>query len=593
MSGEFPIANPLVSKGYSLDADMLSGWRPPNHRKPYPLIFESEIEYPENKLCVYTGYKPADSFIIHKVLSDGTQDTYPFDYSEPALVSYFSKKVKEHFVLYKIPEAMPEDCIIFDSKFECGNLDRVEFISKDEYDLYLRIDTNSSGHMHWFYFSVTGIKYKRTIKFNIVNFTRSTGLYAAGMKPRVFSVQEVRFGINNGWCMGGENITFSQSKLLKPNSRKPFFQLSFTYKFNYPNDKVWFATGIPYTYCRLEKIFKLLKSEKNSYIKTSSLCKSLAMIDIPLITITNPNVSKDNKKVIIAVARVHPAETVGSWVMEGFIRFISSKHPEAAMLRNRFVFKIVPMLNPDGVIAGNSRTSMSGNDLNRTCISPSPENHPEIFALKELVRELEKEFKNRVFLFVDMHGHFSKKGSFIYGPYFPIHNTMYYKTKIIPRLIGERTEMFRYHSSKFHVSRTKKKAARAVMNNEFKIFFSYTLETSYYGYLSQSRETVAFTTENLFSLGEKLARSIFEYSSMIENENKRFKARKNTKFKIEKPEFPEISNIENFDFEIPHLSYGSTTNMSRSPTDNFSTIFYKKETHAKRSLEDWINVISI
>lgn len=38
---------------------------------------------------------------------------------------------------------------------------------------------------------------------------------------------------------------------------------------------------------------------------------------------------------------------------------------EAAMLREKYIFKIVPMLNPDGVIHGNYRCSLSGHDLNR------------------------------------------------------------------------------------------------------------------------------------------------------------------------------------------------------------------------------------
>jgi murein tripeptide amidase MpaA len=37
----------------------------------------------------------------------------------------------------------------------------------------------------------------------------------------------------------------------------------------------------------------------------------------------------------------------------------------AIELRKRIVFRIIPCTNPDGVIAGNYRVSMSGNDLNR------------------------------------------------------------------------------------------------------------------------------------------------------------------------------------------------------------------------------------
>jgi len=34
-------------------------------------------------------------------------------------------------------------------------------------------------------------------------------------------------------------------------------------------------------------------------------------------------------------------------------------------LRTKFIFKIVPMLNPDGVIHGNYRANLAGIDLNR------------------------------------------------------------------------------------------------------------------------------------------------------------------------------------------------------------------------------------
>lgn len=34
------------------------------------------------------------------------------------------------------------------------------------------------------------------------------------------------------------------------------------------------------------------------------------------------------------------------------------------------MFKIIPMVNPDGVVLGNYRTSLSGKDLNREFINP-------------------------------------------------------------------------------------------------------------------------------------------------------------------------------------------------------------------------------
>ena len=52
------------------------------------------------------------------------------------------------------------------------------------------------------------------------------------------------------------------------------------------------------------------------------------------------------------------------------------------MLRKLFVFKIVPMLNPDGVVVGNYRCSLAGVDLNRIYRDPLRELFPTIFHTK-------------------------------------------------------------------------------------------------------------------------------------------------------------------------------------------------------------------
>jgi cytosolic carboxypeptidase protein 2/3 len=49
--------------------------------------------------------------------------------------------------------------------------------------------------------------------------------------------------------------------------------------------------------------------------------------------------------------------------MNGFLQYLISE--EANELRQNVIFKVIPMINPDGVILGNFRTSLAGKDLNR------------------------------------------------------------------------------------------------------------------------------------------------------------------------------------------------------------------------------------
>ncbi len=82
-----------------------------------------------------------------------------------------------------------------------------------------------------------------------------------------------------------------------------------------------------------------------------------------MLTITDPSVDNEEKICVIAIGRLHPGESNGSHAVEGFINYAVSE--EAREIRKQTVFKIIPMINPDGVIFGNYRTSLSGKDLNR------------------------------------------------------------------------------------------------------------------------------------------------------------------------------------------------------------------------------------
>ena len=98
--------------------------------------------------------------------------------------------------------------------------------------------------------------------------------------------------------------------------------------------------------------------------------------------------------------------------MQGLINYLLSDDEEAKSMRKCFIFYIMPMLNPDGVIQGNHRCSLLGVDLNRRWLNPSRVLHPVIYATKNIVKMICEE--REVAIFCDIHGHFRVKEAFMY-----------------------------------------------------------------------------------------------------------------------------------------------------------------------------------
>ncbi len=208
----------------------------------------------------------------------------------------------------------------------------------------------------------------------------------------------------------------------------------------------------------------------------------------------------DIKEHVIATARVHPGETCGSWMMEGLLKYLLGDTKEAQECRSHIAFHIIPMLNPDGVVLGNYRCDVSGCDLNRKYVGTDQHLFPNIYNLKAKIRSIINKGQGKggkkVLAFFDMHAHSKKKCVFIYGPHFPLHNENYFKTRIIPKLLSESTQMFRYYSCKFRNEKSKLKAARIVISTKFGIANSFTIEASFYGYIDNERKTIEFQREH-------------------------------------------------------------------------------------------------
>jgi murein tripeptide amidase MpaA len=71
-------------------------------------------------------------------------------------------------------------------------------------------------------------------------------------------------------------------------------------------------------------------------------------------------------------------------MMKGIIDYLTGPSLNAKILRDNFVFKLLPMLNPDGVINGATRCNLAGVDLNRVYIDPNRKLHPSIYHLKNV-----------------------------------------------------------------------------------------------------------------------------------------------------------------------------------------------------------------
>lgn len=164
--------------------------------------------------------------------------------------------------------------------------------------------------------------------------------------------------------------------------------------------------------------------------------------------------------------RVHPGETHGSHIINGFMKSLLSDRLEANMIRKNIIVKIVPMINPDGVIIGNTRTSFAGKDLNRVYGNKIDFVFPEIIGVRDYVQKLKNKYGSKFLFFIDVHGHSTRKNSFFYGPEFPVFDEEYHKCRMLPKIYSTKTDIFRYYSCKFRIATNREKTCRGYMNNK-------------------------------------------------------------------------------------------------------------------------------
>ncbi len=155
--------------------------------------------------------------------------------------------------------------------------------------------------------------------------------------------------------------------------------------------KIHLAFFPPYTYARHLRLIEDAQSMPHCTVTHLGKTTFEAGRDITLLTFGTP---EKGKKEVWLIARQHPGEPQAEWYAEQLVRTLNEQD-EAFF--EKYTFRLVPNMNPDGTYLGNLRTNGHGKDLNRQWCAPSAEKSPEIYFVLNKMQETGVDF------FMDIH----------------------------------------------------------------------------------------------------------------------------------------------------------------------------------------------
>ncbi|XP_067655304.1 cytosolic carboxypeptidase 2-like isoform X4 [Haliotis asinina] len=414
-----------------------------------------------------------------------------------------------------VPKSKEDTTLVFESRFESGNLAKAVQVGEYDYELWLRYDLYTNKHTQWYYFRVSNTRANVKYRFTIVNFMKPDSLYNYGMKPLMYSEKDA-LQRKVGWVRSGMDIKYYRNNLRYETSRgdRPFYSQTWVVQMNHNHDTVYFSHCFPYTYTDLQDYLLEVSNDpiKSRICKQRVLCRTLAGNLVYVLTITSPSQNPEDikhKKAVVVTSRVHPGESNSSWMMKGFLDYLTGNSADAKLLRDTFIFKIVPMLNPDGVIVGNYRCSLAGRDLNRNYKTVLKDSYPSVWHTKNMIRKLLQE--REIIVYCDLHGHSRKQNVFIYGCENRHNPSRRLKERIFPCMLSKNApDKFSFNCCKFKVQKSKEGTGRIVMWN-MGIMNSYTLEATFAGSTLGKKKGFHFTLADYESMGYHFCDTLLDF----------------------------------------------------------------------------------
>ena len=155
------------------------------------------------------------------------------------------------------------------------------------------------------------------------------------------------------------------------------FHVAFRHRFE-TEDEHFFAFCFPHSYRDCQAFLDRMSthaaaSTSAMYFRREVLGRSRQGRNLEVLTVASDAADEGDpaKPVFFVSARVHHGEVPASHMFNGLLKFLlRGKDKRAEVARKSFVFKLVPMLNPDGVELGHYRCDSRGQNLNRFYADP-------------------------------------------------------------------------------------------------------------------------------------------------------------------------------------------------------------------------------
>jgi hypothetical protein len=170
------------------------------------------------------------------------------------------------------------------------------------------------------------------------------------------------------------------------------------YTLTAPATQAWFAWGPVFSVGTAGNLIDRLADDGQGVIRRE-LARTRGGRSVPAVMIRAGDADDRDRRGLWIQARQHAWESGSSWVVAGFLEWLTGEDPQAVALRGSTLVHVVPIMDVDSVAEGNGGKEQRPQDHNRDW-STNP-HFPEVVAAQRTIAGLDA--RGGFDLFVDIH----------------------------------------------------------------------------------------------------------------------------------------------------------------------------------------------